>query len=155
MDELKVTKQNAMAAYLEAGKNGQKMLEALFGKKVFKGSVRDRIQNFDDVLDEVGVSTLEFISLTKNLPKRFVAETQLEFIALAYNEGKVPDWDDTDQRKYWGWFWMDSTRGFSFSVSDCGLSPSGVAARHYVETEEKATFMGETHIKIYDRYING
>lgn len=155
MDELKVTKQNAMAAYLEAGKNGQKMLEALFGKKVFKGSVRDRIQNFDDVLDEVGVSTLEFISLTKNLPKRFVAETQLEFIALAYNEGKVPDRDDTDQRKYWGWFWMDSTRGFSFSVSDCGLSPSGVAARHYVETEEKATFMGETHIKIYDRYING
>lgn len=129
MDELKVTKENALAAHAEANQKGKALLENLFGKKVFKGNIRDRITNFDDVLAELGITPIQFVNASKNLPKRFIAELQLEYIALAYNEGKEPDWDDSNQRKYWGWFWMRSSRGVSFSDYNYDYSHSLVASR--------------------------
>lgn len=129
MEQLTVAKQSALNAYADAGKKGQTLLENLFGKKVFKGNVRDRIHNFDDVLSEVGISAIDFINLTKNLPKRFVAESQMEMITRAYNEGVEPDWNDSSQTKYYPWFWMNSARGFSYHAYGYGLSYSRVAAR--------------------------
>ncbi|HWK58137.1 MAG TPA: hypothetical protein VNQ80_12395 [Parapedobacter sp.] len=129
MEELKVTKQNALAAHNEANQKGKALLENLFGKKVFTGNVRDRIFDFDDVLDELGIKPIQFINESKLLPPRFVTELKLEYIARAYNEGQTPDWDDNEQRKYWGWFWMDSARGVSFDAYYYDYSDSYVASR--------------------------
>ena len=56
MDELKVTKENALAAHAEANQKGKALLENLFGKKVFEREVTERIKTFDDVLADLGIS---------------------------------------------------------------------------------------------------
>lgn len=109
--ELKISAENALAAYNNTDANGRELLEHLFGKDMFHPKdIRDRIKTFDDAFHELG-DKHELVKDYKNLivcncfPKDIIAYAKLRIIAEAMNEGWKPTFDDGECR-YYPWFYI-------------------------------------------------
>jgi len=153
MDELKVTRENALAAHAEANQKGKALLENLFGKKVFQREVTERIKTFDDVLDELGISAVEFAAATKGLSHDEIAYRQIKLIVQALNEGWQPDWTDSDRYKYYPWFDLSSGRGLSYNACAYGYARSGVGSRLCFKSRELAEYAGTQFKDLYEDYF--
>lgn len=109
--ELKISAENALAAYNNTDANGRELLEHLFGKDIFQPKdIRDRIKTFDDALHELG-DKHELVKDYKNLivcdciPKDIISFAKLRIIAEALNEGWKPTFKDGECR-YYPWFYI-------------------------------------------------
>jgi hypothetical protein len=120
METLQIDKANALKAHDEASTKGKSLLENLFGKKVFLKDVKDRIKNFDDVLKENGISREDFETSCKGLEPDEIAYRMAKMVCLAFNEGWLPDWANSNEYKYYPWFVMGSSSGVGFSYYDYG-----------------------------------
>ena len=104
--ELKISAENALAAYNNTDANGRELLEHLFGKDMFQPKdIRDRIKTFDDAFHALG-DKHELVKDYKNLivcyclPKDIIAYAKLRIIAEALNWGWKPTFDDGEHRYY-------------------------------------------------------
>lgn len=104
--ELKISAENALAAYNNTDANGRELLEHLFGKDLFMPKdIRERIKTFDDAFHLLG-DKHELVKDYKNLivcdcfPKDIIAYAKLRIIAEALNEGWKPTFNDGDHRYY-------------------------------------------------------
>ena len=109
--ELKISAENALAAYNNTDANGRELLEHLFGKDIFQPKdIRDRINTFDDAFHALG-DKHELVKDYKNLivcyclPKDIIAYAKLRIIAEALNEGWKPTFNDGECR-YYPWFYI-------------------------------------------------
>lgn len=111
---LNVDKKNALKAWREADNKGKQMLENLYGKEIFANqNVMDRIKTFEDAMEETGRKDVpDFSDLPKDMRKRFIALYKMEVITEALNEGWKADWDNSDENKYYPYFFMSP---FSFA----------------------------------------
>jgi len=154
METLEVKKANALTAYQQANEKGKKLLTNLFGKKHFLGNVIDRIETFDDILEERGISKEEFEKSCKGLTDDEIAYRQIKLIALVYNEGWVPDWNDSNQYKYYPWFkWVGSAAGCSFGDYFCDRSDSHLGSRLVFASSDLAIDAGKKFVEIYNRFL--
>ena len=114
MEELKIFKDKAIAAYNKASKEGKELLSDLFGKSICGGKITDRIKNMQDVCAEIGRDyNQEFgHEAIKNMSEDEVAYREAKYIAKAYNEGVLPDFNNPSQRKYYPYMSF-SGRGLS------------------------------------------
>ena len=109
--ELKISADDALAAYNNTDANGRELLEHLFGEDIFKPKdIRDRIKTFDDAFHALGEKH-ELVKDYKNLivcyyiPKDIIAFAKLRIIAEALNEGWKPTFKD-GERRYYPWFYI-------------------------------------------------
>ncbi len=121
MQTIEITKDNAIAAYNAADKNGKKLLAALLGEKNLLQKITDRVKTFEDAIEVVGgVSENVKILLDYNGADPDMISSQahmkLTIIARALNEGWQPDWSDRSQYKYIPWF--EHKAGFGLSYGD-------------------------------------
>ena len=116
---IEIQKDNVLTAYKTAKEAGvdstMKVLEALFGKELFKPkNIMERIKTFDDAFKELG----ENHPLVKEYHKRhlfleddsdissdLVAYLKLRIITAALNEGWTPQFTKHEYR-YYPWFWL-------------------------------------------------
>lgn len=116
---IEIQKDNVLTAYKTAKEAGvdstMKVLEALFGKELFKPkNIMERIKTFDDAFKELG----ENHPLVKEYHKRhlfleddsdissdLVAYLKLRIITAALNEGWTPQFTE-DEYRYFPWFWL-------------------------------------------------
>lgn len=128
METLQVTKENALAAYKKADPIHKVLIEDLFGKQHFIGSMADweayiifRINSFEDACREKGIDPRD--------DKYNLGDPD----DIAYQRGKVvcdvlngpflPLMKDMTSRKHYAW--MDKTEaGFRFIVTDFGITHS-------------------------------
>jgi len=145
MDTLQIDKANALKAHEEANTKGKSLLENLFGKSVFLKDVKDRIKNFDDVLKENGISREDFETSCKGLEPDEIAYRMAKLVCLAFNEGWIPDWTNSNQYKYFPWFNMGSSSGVGFSsfVFDFWNSSSAVGSRLCFKSADLAKHAGK------------
>ncbi len=82
-----------------------------------------------------------------------IAYKKLKKIIQAINQGWGPDWDNTNQRKWYPWFRLSS--GFGFDGSDCGFdySVARVGSRLCFESEEKANYAGKQFLQLYKEFL--
>lgn len=110
--ELKISAENALAAYNNTDANGKELLELLFGKEVFAPKdIRDKVKTFEDAVAILGnehtlvaqfrVIESSFKEADNNL--HLFAYTRLAIIAEALNEGWRPKFDGEECR-YYPWF---------------------------------------------------
>lgn len=116
---LKLTDKQAKSLYKTAGSDLKELLEANFGSSFFSNKIIDRIQTFDDVLEEAG-KTYEEVVPWKN-PRTKAQKSQnalakLQLISEVYNEEKELDFDDLNQYKYYNWFRKDNGKWVFFLV---------------------------------------
>lgn len=152
MENLTISKENAIKAFDEATQKGKVMLENLFGKKVFVKNIIDQIKTLDDALAYNDKTKEQFAWETERDSDAQKADKELEEIALALREGKPLE---IGQRWYYPYFNKPtgSSVGFSCRVYFCDIDIAFVGARHSVDTSEKAIYMGKQFIDIYNRKL--
>jgi hypothetical protein len=145
MDTLKINKSDALKAHQEATSKGKILLENLFGKKTFLKSIKERIKNFDDVLEENGITRDEFEKSCKGLEPDEIAYRMAKLVCKAFNEGWVPDWTNGQFDKYFPWFKMDSSSGVGFAYNgyDYWYSASYVGSRLCFKSRDLAEYAGK------------
>ena len=111
--ELKISAENALAAYNNTDANGRELLEHLFGKEIFAQDIKDKVKTFEDAVAIIGdehplvaqfrVIESSFKEADNNL--HLFAYARLVIIAEALNEGWKPKFDG-DECRYYPWFYI-------------------------------------------------
>ena len=111
--ELKISAENALAAYNNTDANGRELLEHLFGKEIFAQDIKDKVKTFEDAVAILGdehplvaqfrVIESSFKEADNNL--HLFAYARLVIIAEALNEGWKPKFDG-DECRYYPWFYI-------------------------------------------------
>ena len=111
--ELKISAENALAAYNNTDANGKELLEHLFGKELFAQDIKDKVKTFEDAVAILGdehplvaqfrVIESSFKEADNNL--HLFAYARLVIIAEAMNEGWKPKFDG-DECRYYPWFYI-------------------------------------------------
>lgn len=111
--ELKISAENALAAYNNTDANGRELLEHLFGKELFAQDIKDKVKTFEDAVAILGdehplvaqfrVIESSFKEADNNL--HLFAYARLVIIAEALNEGWKPKFD-SDECRYYPYFYI-------------------------------------------------
>lgn len=111
--ELKISAENALAAYNNTDANGRELLEHLFGKEIFAQDIKDKVKTFEDAVAILGdehplvaqfrVIESSFKEADNNL--HLFAYARLVIIAEALNEGWKPKFDG-DECRYYPYFYI-------------------------------------------------
>lgn len=115
MDTIKIQKKNVIKAYNNSNDEQKKLLEALFGKKIFKPKdITERIRTFEDACRELGGEhpfVMAFDCYLENVhdaniqDANMIAYLKLRIICAALNEGWEPQF--TKGEKRWiPWFFL-------------------------------------------------
>jgi hypothetical protein len=103
------------------------------------------IKTFEQACHKIRVTTSlpELTNGCGELLKPTIAAYKLMVIFQAINDGWIPDWDNTNQSKYYPWFRVLSS-GFSFSNSTyaCASATTTAGSRLCTNTPEKALYIG-------------
>ena len=114
--ELKISAENALAAYNNTDANGRELLEHLFGKELFAPKdIKERVKTFEDAVAILGDEhplVAQFRAIESSFKEadnnlHLFAYARLVIIAEALNEGWRPTYDD-DEYRYYPWFYIYS-----------------------------------------------
>ncbi len=154
MKKVELTAQEAKELYGAGNDKTKEMLIAKFGKEVFDSSVMDRVKTFEDACKELGIlSILPAPILEENgLAVGLNAFWKLQVICRALNEGWEPDWNKTNQYKYYPWFeWTGS--GFSYGGCGNDYTCTFVGSRLCFKSRELAEYAGKQFEKEYNEFL--
>lgn len=152
MDTIEIKKDDALKAHENAKNSGKKLLEDLLGKKTFRKDVMDRIKTFSDVLEELDYDPEAFKDMNEHTTSDEEAYRKLKMICKALNEGWEPNWDDSNEYKYYPWFYMGSS-AFRFDDCDYWLTVSGVGSRLCFKSRKLAEYAGKQFESVYKQFM--
>lgn len=113
--ELKISAENALAAYNNTDANGRELLEHLFGKEIFAQDIKDKVKTFDDavvILGNDNQAVIDYYAIAdKTCTEDILAFAKLRVIAEALNEGWKPKFDG-DECRYYPWFYIYSKKEY-------------------------------------------
>lgn len=142
--ELKISAENALAAYNNTDANGRELLEHLFGKEIFTQDIKDKVKTFEDAVAILGeehplvaqfrVIESSFKEADNNL--HLFAYARLVIIAEALNEDWEPKFN-SDTYRYYPWFNLGESHG----------------SRLAFKTKELAEYCGKQFIDIWKKFL--
>ena len=174
MENIVLNKQNVEAAYKVADDNTKAVLTALFGESVVKPvrpeDVKERVKSYEDACEELGIPV---VTDWGDMKIDEIAYAKLKTIVWALNEGWVPDWEDSDQYKYWVWFNMSDlnqwysrvvARSCNYSYADGGVALahcnytstntySNYGSRLALKSRDLAIYCGNTFASLWAEYL--
>lgn len=155
MRTLQIKQDSLLAAFRNAGKEGKQVLSDLFGKQVaLYDNITDRVKSFEDACQVLGISTNvpEVKGLPRKHQKAIIANYKLIVIAEALNEGWKPNWQDSDEYKYYPWFDMSNPAGVGCSDTSGTASVTGasVGSRLCLKNRELAIYFGQTFTDLFN-----
>lgn len=155
MRTLQIKQDSLLAAFRNAGKEGKQVLSDLFGKQVaLYDNITDRVKSFEDACQVLGISTNvpEVKGLPRKHQKAIIANYKLIVIAEALNEGWKPNWQDSDEYKYYPWFDMSNPAGVGYSNTDYAASYTGadLGSRLCLKNRELAIYFGQTFTDLFN-----
>ena len=119
--------------------------------------ITDEIKTMDDVYRYNGVKesdVLPYSNPKSGKQRALNACAMLVEMVEALNEGWTPNWDDSSQYKYYGWFRMSSS---GFGLHGLGYVYSGsandVGSRLCFKSSELAKYAGEKFKKLYKEWM--
>jgi hypothetical protein len=157
METIKVSLENAKKIYSTVPEFFKRILEDTFGAKQFSVNIMERIKTFEDALAESNDATkalyqsFDWSQLTPDES----AYRKLKIIIKAINQGWEPNWNDSNQKKWYPWFKMSSPSGFGFSVTFYNFTHSGtyVGSRLCFESDEKCKYVATQFIDLYKQFL--
>ena len=83
--------------------------------------ITDRVKTYEDACKVLGVEPInEQNAKAQGFRSDEIARRKLETIAAALNEGWKPDWNNTDQYKYYPYFYIqENTKGKGYAGLSC------------------------------------
>lgn len=155
MRTLQIKQDSLLAAFRNAGKEGKQVLSDLFGKQVaLYDNITDRVKSFEDACQVLGISTNvpEVKGLPRKHQKAIIANYKLIVIAEALNEGWKPNWQDSDEYKYYPWFDMSNPAGVGCSNSHytASYATANLGSRLCLKNRELAIYFGQTFTDLFN-----
>jgi hypothetical protein len=150
---LKIEKEKAKRLFPEVPDWFKEELQKEFGKDAFKKRNFSDIKTFEDACTELELTQKDLLNIGNNDKPDEVAYKKLKIIISAINHGWIPDWNNTNQCKWFPWFNLSSGFGFSCSYYHFGYAGTGVGSRLCFETEEKANYAGEQFLELYKDFL--
>ena len=150
MKTITLHEDNLKKAFKGADKQGQKLLIALYPELQSKGEITDRIKTFEDACRELDECPIELLA---NYPSDVIDYKMACIICKALNEGWTPDWENTNQYKWFPWFNMKGGFGFSFSPCTYPGTCASVGSRLCFKTEALANYAGKQFESIYKNLL--
>jgi hypothetical protein len=153
--QLLVDESQARSLYRTATAEFKQMLETTFGKEFFSMKITDRIKTYEDACRELGIADQLDVTLVElGFTPDEINLRKIKTITEALNEGWKPDWNNSEQYKYYPYFRM-SSGGFVFCGTSCGDSraSAGAASRLCFKSSELAEYAGKQFLKLYSDYI--
>lgn len=114
MTHLKLTDVDARRLYSNASTEMKTIFEQTFGVTFFLQRITDVIQNWDDILRYLGITSsfLPYQNPGTAEEKSVNAMMKLFKIASVYNEGVVLDWNNSSIYKYFVYKYKNSSGGW-------------------------------------------
>lgn len=155
MRTLQIKQDSLLVAFRNAGKEGKQVLSDLFGKQVaLYDNITDRVKSFEDACQVLGISTNvpEVKGLPRKHQKAIIANYKLIVIAEALNEGWKPNWQDSDEYKYYPWFDMSNPAGVGYSNTYYAASTTyaPIGSRLCLKNRELAIYFGQTFTDLFN-----
>jgi hypothetical protein len=148
---MKIDKQEAKKLYPEVPPWFQRELEGAFGTECFKKKNFDDIKTFEDACAELDINP-QAVYFKDRTPDE-IAYIKLKVVAQAINQGWVPDWNNTNQNKWWPWFNLSSGFGFSYSGYGYGRASTSVGSRLCFESKEKSDYAAKQFLGLYKEFL--
>ena len=153
MQTLQLQMKTARKIFNTASKEIKEILMESFGSGFFTGKLIDRVTCFEDLIGEASEEVQKAFS-TSIMGVRTSDEIANAKIKLASSVawdsvGKKPDWNDSNQYKWWPRFIMAPVFRFLGSRYDCEYSFAGAGSRLSFPEEEMSDFFGKLLIDIY------
>ncbi len=148
--QLKIKENTAKKLYPESPGWFKEVLTETFGKKTFIKDFRD-IKTMEDVYEVLEVHPSDVYH--DNDSSDVVAYKKLTLIVKAINQGWEPDWDNTNERKWWPWFRLSSGFGFGYSDYYCTSTGTSVGSRLCFQSEEKSDHAAKQFIDVYKAFL--
>lgn len=140
---------NVLAAYNNADANGKKLLKNLVNGQVdFDQKITDRVKSYGDACVALGLPV--YIFSNGESPDE-VAYMKLKTIIKALNEGWVPDWENSQEYKYYPWWQIKG--GFELYYVDYYYSTSFVSSRLCFKNRELAEYAAKQFKDLYKDYM--
>lgn len=155
MRTLQIKQDSLLVAFRNAGKEGKQVLSDLFGKQVaLYDNITDRVKSFEDACQVLGISTNvpEVKGLPRKHQKAIIANYKLIVIAEALNEGWKPNWQDSDEYKYYPWFDMSNPAGVGYSdtANTASNTYAHFGSRLCLKNRELAIYFGQTFTDLFN-----
>ena len=107
--ELKISAENALAAYNNTDANGRELLVHLFGKEIFAQDIKDKVKTFEDAVAILGndnQAVIDYYAISDvTCTDNILAFVKLRVIADALNEGWNPKFDG-DECRFYTWLYI-------------------------------------------------
>lgn len=149
MKTLTIDDKDAKKLYPTASTEFKTVLESTFGKDFFSDKITDRVKSFEDACEVLGIDPHQVWIDGEDNDE--VAYKSLKVIVKALNEGWTPDWNNSNQPKYYPWFELKG--GFRlYDVSYyCGVS--NVGSRLCFKSRELATYAATQFEDLYKQFF--
>jgi hypothetical protein len=149
--ELKIKKETAKEIYKESSNALKKILEETFGKDYFKNKTFDEIKTFEDACEVLDIDPDSVITDQDTTDE--AAYKKLKIVAKALTQGWTPDWNNSNQYKWYPYFNLSSGFGFSAAHYDYVDASTTVGSRLCFESEEKAKYAGNQFLQLYKEFL--
>lgn len=125
----------------------------------------ERVKSYADACDVLSVPQLdEKAMLSAGFRPDEIARRKLETITAALNEGWKPDWNDTNECKYYPWFYITPGKGkdpdgnpdgayaglsFAGTLSAASVTRADIGSRLCFQDRRTAFYAGNTFTDLY------
>lgn len=150
MNEITITKESALKAI-----RGAKNAETKAAIRILC-NLTDKPETWEDICDQLNIGAeLPFASPVNSRQEAFNSMWILDHLSeLAWlNSGKVLDWDDMNQKKWFLYFNLNSGFGVSHSLYVRWYTYSTVGSRLSFPTQEWAEYAGKVFLKHFENFM--
>ncbi len=150
--KVEINKEKAKKLYPKSEDWFKAELEEAFGKDCFRKKDFRDIKTFEDACKELELDPSEVFSCSDTSDE--IAYMKLKAVIRAINQGWIPDWNNSDEKKWWPYFNFSSGFGFSYADYNYDNTNTNVSSHLCFESEEKAVHAGKTFIKLFEEFID-
>lgn len=129
--------------------------------------ITNRVKSYADACKVLGIEPMDEDSMkAQGFRPDEIARRQLETITEALNEGWKPNWADTDEYKFYPWFYIEvsevqtegtngASAGLSFAITNCAATTTSayVGSRLCFHDRETARYAGRTFTDLYAQIL--
>lgn len=122
--------------------------------------ITDRVKSYADACKVLGIEPMNEQNMkAQGFRPDEVARRKLETITEALNEGWKPDWNNTDQCKYYPYFFIrenakaEGTAGLSCARHAASYTSAGVGSRLCFHDSDTARYAGNTFTELYEQIL--
>ena len=124
--------------------------------------ITDRVKSYADACKVLGIEPMNEQNMkAQGFRPDEVARRKLETITEALNEGWKPDWNNTDQCKYYPYFFIrenakaEGTAGLSYASTNNSATSTyaNVGSRLCFHDSDTARYAGNTFTELYEQIL--